>query len=652
MRFYQILAILLLCGCAFASFSYVASFNGNSTDDADTTFVFSNPTGLVFGDGKLYVADTGKNALYIFNGTVRQKMVYSNSNTLLASPLRMAYDNGVLYIADSGSGKIKTYSGFGSDILEWNSGTNMGRPSGVAIGQDQLYITDSEKGRVYLYSRATKSYSSIGIESGGSDGFLASPTAIEYFGGQFFVSDAGKDAVFVYDQNLTYQYAIGRGKGGVSLKSPRGLKVYDNRLYVADTNNNRVVSFTLEGYPTEILDSSVEEGNLSYPADLAISNGQLYVADSFNRIIKVFNISQAAGNDTVLQAIRSANASAQDLYRLQDSSRKLNLTLENVSFDSDLRQAMADYSNFQFTTASSTAQRVGMAVDSAKQAIYQSMDVRIKQLLKEAADKVAPCRAAAGSDSVLAASLADFDSKVADTNAKSAARNYGPAADLALSLPGIADGISSRAASLESQQAAIEKNRTLNFLRIRLNDLSSRLQTLQAKSDAYRQAISLSNARRLVSSSNDSIASGEFETANATLDLAATDIGSYEKSIAQKSLDIDAALSNLSIIEFGLNSSASKTLLIPANLEAERASLAAARETVYSNPQLALVMAMQASDSADAKVKESQTVSVAAAALLVMVGMIGLLSVAFFIHLRSRRKRGMGNAEGGHEKRK
>jgi uncharacterized iron-regulated membrane protein len=86
-------------------------------------------------------------------------------------------------------------------------------------------------------------------------------------------------------------------------------------------------------------------------------------------------------------------------------------------------------------------------------------------------------------------------------------------------------------------------------------------------------------------------------------------------------------------------------MLFPADLGAERSLMAQARSTAYSNPQLGISMAQQALASATAKIGNAQMLSLAAAALLVMFGMIGMLAAAFYIHLRHRRRQQKAAAE-------
>ena len=171
--------------------------------------------------------------------------------------------------------------------------------------------------------------------------------------------------------------------------------------------------------------------------------------------------------------------------------------------------------------------------------------------------------------------------------------------------------------------------------------LASKLRAISEKSAAYRQQENYSVYATLLERAGGSIDDGDFETANKSLGMLSGEIASSETAIAQKISDIDAALSNISVIELQFNASASKPMLLPANIAPERAQLDSAKTTAYSNPQLGIAMAAQASNSAAEKVKDSQTVSVAIAALAVMLGMAGLIAVVFYLHLRSRKRQGL-----------
>lgn len=639
MKSYPLFVLLVLCAGTFANFTYLYSINGSNQDDGSDYYLFSQPTGLLFVDGKLYVADSGKNALYIMNGTQRLRaVVYSANVNPLTNPLRMAYDNGTVYIADGISGRIKTYSNVGSDIKEWNSGSSLLKASGLALDAQNAYITDVQAGRLMVYSREKKAYSRMGLDAGGSDGLLSAPQDVEIYGDSFFISDSGKGLVYVYDLNLTYQYAIGRGKGGVTLLSPRGIEVYRDRVYVADSSSSRVVAFTLDGYPVEVL-----SGNLSYPEDVAVDGNTLYVADMVNRLVRAYDIGAEAGNGTVMNQIKDAQNAVSALRSLQATSVKLGLKPGTDDYSSLLESARQDHDNYLFSSASATALSVSSRAASDMAALAQQVSVKVKQVTKEASDTTAPYRGKAKGE--IAQQLSSIDNTIADALAKLSAGKYGEAADAVMPLPAKAKEF---AAAAEKQGAEAQKEQQAKEAATyvaSLNLLEVRIGHVEAKAADYHQDVNLSNARRLLEIASGALAGGDVALANRTMGLVETEVALYEASVSQAANDADAALANVTAYELALNASAARPMLVPADLAPERAAISQARQTAYLNPQLAQTMAVQAAQNAETKVKDAQTLSTAVAALLVMSGLVLALGIGFFIHLRGRKRKEKAEAE-------
>ncbi len=643
-RFVIAVVLVLLCSSAWASFTYTGSYNGSNPADPSDAQVFKHPSGLLYLGGKLYVTDSGRGALYVMNGsyafnsTSRLKLISSqSSDSALSDPARMMEDGGIIYIADGTSGKVKYYAGEGSEFGAWNSGSNVGRAEGIAADNTSFYIADASKGRLVVYSRQTRAYSRIGVEAGGSDGLLSSPADVRSYGGKFYVSDSSKGLVFTYSSNLSFEYAIGRGKGGVELASPQGIKLYQDRLYVADRTNNRVVVFTLDGYPVETL-GSTPNATFSAPEDIEVGNGNLYVADSGNRMVHIFSINYTVSNDSILQAIAAANYSAAQLLALQKAAGRLGVAYANVSFATDLAEAQRYYSESLFSSASALAGKVSASASAEQIQLLSDLDLRERQLEKAALDKVAPYRQkAAGAG--MAQALSDFDG--ADSKLLSAigAKDYAAGAQLALSLGQQADDFASAYEAAQSSGKEAAKSQIKAELGQMLSWLQERLSAAKGSAALYMPQADFSNADRLLSDAQSGIAGGNFDAANRSLSLAAVEVSSFEASLASSSSEIGAALANISVIEFEFNASASKPMLLAANLDAERAQIAEAKKTAYSNPQLGIAMASQARDSAKAKAKEAQTFSVAASALLVMLGIIGAMGAAFYLHLRARRRK-------------
>jgi len=653
MRFYAALALcfLLSSGALSASFTYLGFMNGTNYDDNDDSYSFSYPSGLLVAGEKLYVADLGKNSLFIMNASAYgdgstnisprlRALKSSGSYSPLENPMRMTYYNGTVYVADGTSTVVKSYPSIGLETYEWNSrsGSNLQKASGVAFANDSAYITDMAQGRLYIYSTATRSYQRVGIDKGPSDGQLEAPADVELFGGRVLVSDQGKKLVYVYDSNLTFLYAIGRGLGGVTLTSPRGIEVYNGRIYVADATSNRVVVFTMEGYPVDMLDSKTPGGNLSGPEDIAVAEGKLYVADSLDRQVRVYEINESKGDETVLSLLTQANQSIAALSLLQAAAQRLNLSIASSEQPMlDLLTAQGEYDHYMFSSASTLAQKALDESSAAQANLSQAIEVKILQIIKGEQGRVEPFRRQ-GLPPELSQKLAYFDNAASDARIKLSAKDYNAAIGIALSLHSIAGDYIAGVEGKDRLDNERAQNRTGAQLTEALSSLYRRLGKLKAQSESYFQPANFTNSESLLASANASMGEGDYDSANRSMALAEFEISSYEGSLGAAAAEIDAALSNISIIEFQLNSSAAKPMLLHPDLAPEQQQLASARSIAYSNPKLAVAMALQASSSAAAKVSESQTLSVAASAVLVLVGLIAVIFLAFALHIYSRRR--------------
>ena len=631
-----LLAVLLFSCTASASFTFLYSLNGNQSSDVDNTFYFVHPSGVLSNGGLLYIADSSKDALYVFNGTVRQKYLHP-SGTMFSGPMRMTYDFGTLYIADGSSGKIKTYTGVGGNIDEWNTATNMERASGLALDALGAYITDLSKKKVYIYSRATKAYSRVAIETGGSDGLLSAPADIELYKGKFFVSDTDKGVIYVYDSNFTFLSSIGRGKGGVTLVSPKGISVYNDRIYVADSGASRVVAFSMDGYPVDILNESTLEGNISYPEDVFVADGTLFVADTGNKLIKAFAVNETLGNDAVLAEINGAQDSIVSLRQLQSSAGKLGLTYNKLdSLDTDLLSAKEYYNNYVFTSASSIAQSVQGTANTEISSLSQIIDFRIRQRVKASQDKVAPYRAgAAGS---LSSQLSQFDNKAALALAKASAKSYSDATDLTIDASNLADSIYTQATTKETADAENSQKMKVTEANMRIDIVAARLSSVEADAAAYQQTINSTNAHVMIDSAREYVIDGDFAAANHSLELASIETGSFESSLSKTTGDIKRALDSITVQEMDFNSTSSLPFLQP-DLASETKTMAQAKALAYTNPTLATAMAKQAHDSAVAKLRDSNTITVTVFATISIIGVIAALAAAFFLYVTRMRKK-------------
>jgi len=92
-----------------------------------------------------------------------------------------------------------------------------------------------------------------------------------------------------------YVFSRSWGSAGTAngrFDGPRGIAVFQDRVYVADSYNNRIQMFTLAGtFSRKWGTFGTGNGQLNRPRGVAVdSRGLVYVADTLNHRIQVFTI--------------------------------------------------------------------------------------------------------------------------------------------------------------------------------------------------------------------------------------------------------------------------------------------------------------------------------------------------------------------------
>ena len=229
---------------------------------------FHDPNGLAFVDGTLYVADTGAGALRTLDGRVVADG--------LRSPWDLAWNGELLFIAMAGSHQIwfhdpateetDVYAGTGRELRVDGpvDRAAFAQPSGLALVDGSLYIADSEISsiraiddlRAFPKARTVCGSGELfgfGDRDGvGDDVLLQHPLGIAAGDGALWIADSFNHKVKRVEPNTGECVTVFGGLEQLPITTepgfwePEGLAYADGKLYVADTNNHRIVEIDVE----------------------------------------------------------------------------------------------------------------------------------------------------------------------------------------------------------------------------------------------------------------------------------------------------------------------------------------------------------------------------------------------------------------------
>ncbi|HEY3378691.1 MAG TPA: thioredoxin-like domain-containing protein [Armatimonadota bacterium] len=249
---------------------------------------FHHPQGLAYFGGALYIADTENHAIrradlssfhvatVLGNGMIGydRRGGHRGTEQLLNSPWDLAFLDGTMYIAMAGLHQIWAYNpvtevaevviGTGRENIADNEGRKsaLAQPSGLAGTDEVLYFADSETSAIRRYDLHTQQVQTLvgkGLFTfGDSDGpldhaLLQHPLGVAAVGHDLYVADSYNHKIRRIDlrsgtvSTLAGTGAPGRGASGLlALNEPGGLAVAGNDLFIADTNNDRIIHYRLD----------------------------------------------------------------------------------------------------------------------------------------------------------------------------------------------------------------------------------------------------------------------------------------------------------------------------------------------------------------------------------------------------------------------
>lgn len=269
-------------------------------DGAYATASFDHPHGMTLVGETLYVADTEnhlirtvdlkeKNVSTLAGTGVQSRFRVSGGplrETALNSPWDLQHLNGVLYIAMAGphqlwkhklgSETIEVYAGNGrEDIVDGPlESSSLAQPSAIDTDGKALYFVDSEGSAIrevfkdqvntivgpHDLPRGRSLFEFGDIDGVGDDVRLQHPIGLAYHDGMLYIADTYNDKIKqVNIKTRDSKSWLGTGDRGagldpVQLNEPAGLDVVEQTLFIADTNNHRILQVNLETKETKLFE--------------------------------------------------------------------------------------------------------------------------------------------------------------------------------------------------------------------------------------------------------------------------------------------------------------------------------------------------------------------------------------------------------------
>lgn|GEM_PF-786457 len=218
-------------------------------------------------------------------------------------------DGSRIYVADTQNNRVVVFDKDGKYLDEfggfgiakplpgsqrtWDPG-ELNYPTDVATDKrGNVYVADFYNDSISVFDSRGKflrrfpdPYQQVGKGSSGQEGGGISVTALTVAGGQVYATDEFQ--IFVFTTDGTYVRQFGKpGSGPGDLDRPGGVAVDSRgRVYVSDSNHNRVICFSPEGKPVWVTGRKVTElmketeNPFILPRGITIlQDGSLLVAD-------------------------------------------------------------------------------------------------------------------------------------------------------------------------------------------------------------------------------------------------------------------------------------------------------------------------------------------------------------------------------------
>jgi DNA-binding beta-propeller fold protein YncE len=254
--------------------------------------------------GTIYITETdGDRTARLFSASgqpqgLLQPPVSSGTDHV---PVYVARDpvNGEVYVSDRPTGAIYIYDATGNYLRQYE-------PPAALKGWQPLGLAFDKAGNLYVSDVSTMPQVVIELDRSGNQVRTFGDTAqmsfpngvaVDSASGDVYVADSNNGRLLVFGPDGTLLTQVGRGVSQGNLGLPRGVAIDDNHVYVADSTGQQVFVYApfKAGQPRlEYLGSfgtqGVGDGQFEFPNGLSLdSRGRIYVVDTGSNRVQVWS---------------------------------------------------------------------------------------------------------------------------------------------------------------------------------------------------------------------------------------------------------------------------------------------------------------------------------------------------------------------------
>lgn len=251
--------------------------------------------GYVDEQGRIYITDVSRGAVYVFDEPQGKLSVWENAdnNIPFDTPIGITTDSkGRILVADAELGLVSRLDSTGNPIDVIGKG-DLVRPTGLAVDRqrNRIYVSDTQAHMIKIFNDAGNLMDSFGGH-GEAKGLFNAPTYLTFVDDQLYVTDTLNSRIQVFTATGDFIKSIGkRGLYVGDLPRPKGVAVdNDNNIYVVESYYDHLLVFNDEGeFLMPIGGTGSGIGEFYLPAGVWTDDrNRVYVADAFNGRVVIF----------------------------------------------------------------------------------------------------------------------------------------------------------------------------------------------------------------------------------------------------------------------------------------------------------------------------------------------------------------------------